>query len=196
MTLTTQFLAIISMIAGGIYLGAAIDTLKRFEKWYRKRTLMNYAIVISFWLLQVFMLFFLLYQVNYGELRLYIFLAVLCGYAGYKGLFQHVYVRVLEWWIRMVKGLIKFFSRCFQMFIVTPFQWIWKVTFGLLKWVSGILLAGMLLIVRVIWWPLRLVFLLIWKLIPENMKKYLHTAAGFCCKIKNRIISWWKLLRR
>lgn len=196
MTLTTQFLAMAVMIAGGIYLGAAMDTLKRFEKLYRKRTLMNYTIVISFWLLQAFILFFLLYQVNYGELRLYIFLSVLCGYAAYRALFQGIYVRILERMIQMTMAMVRFFLRCFEILILKPIIWLWNVASAIVLWVSSILLAGSILMLRMIWWPVRQVLRLLWKLLPKNMKKYLHTLAGFCVTIKNTIINLSDLWKR
>ncbi|WP_028781787.1 spore cortex biosynthesis protein YabQ [Thalassobacillus devorans] len=196
MTLTTQFLTMAVMIAGGIYLGAAMDTLKRFEKLYRKRMLMNYTIVISFWLLQAFILFFLLYQANYGELRLYIFLSVLCGYAAYRALFQGIYTRILERMIRMIMAMVRFFLRCFEILIVKPIIVIWNVASAIVLWVSSTLLAGSILMLRVLWWPVRLILRLLWKLLPENMKNYLHTLAGFYVTIKNRIINLSKLWKR
>ena len=196
MTLTTQFLAMAAMILGGIYLGAAMDTLQRFKHFYRKRTLMNYTIVISFWLLQAFILFFLLYQVNYGELRFYIFLSVLCGYAAYRALFQGIYTRMLERLIRIIKALTRFFLKCFNLFIVKPIKWLWKAATAIIIWVSTLLLAGSIFVLRVLWWPLRLILRLLWKMVPENMKKYLHTLAGFYVTIKNRILKLLNLWKR
>ncbi|MFD1021154.1 spore cortex biosynthesis protein YabQ [Thalassobacillus hwangdonensis] len=196
MTLTTQFLTMLTMIGGGIYLGAAVDTMKRFEKNYRKHVLMNYVIVISFWLLQVLILFYLLYQTNYGELRLYVFLAVLCGFAAYKGLFQQSYRKLLERLIRISLWISTMIKKCFRTFVFKPIIGLWKLLQSIVIWVLTVLLAGILLLLRIVWWPFRLILGLIWRLVPQNIKNYLFAGAGFYDKIKNIIKKWWKKFQK
>ncbi|MBM7573162.1 spore cortex biosynthesis protein YabQ [Aquibacillus albus] len=195
MTLTTQFLTIISMIAGGIYLGAAVGTFRRFSRIWKKRLVFSFSIEICFWLLQTLILFYILYLVNQGELRFYILLAILCGFAMYKSLLERVYLLFLEKVISAVISIYRFFYRLVQAVIVKPILGLIRLTIALLLWIWGIVLWIGWLAIKIIWYPFSLIFRLIWRLMPQNAKKYFTHLAGFYSKIKNKINKWWKFLR-
>ncbi|WP_138419993.1 spore cortex biosynthesis protein YabQ [Aquibacillus sediminis] len=194
MTLTVQFVTIISMVAGGIYLGGAIETFKRFEFFWKRKTILSYVIEISFWLLQALILFYILYLVNQGELRFYILLALICGYATYKSLFENTYKRLLERVINISISIYLFIYRLLQLVVVKPIKLLIKFTIGLLVTVWGMLLSASWLLVKVVWYPIKLIFALIWRLLPQIAKKYIYQLAGFYSKIKNKVVSWWKYL--
>src|SRR5690625_1760968 len=84
MTLDTQFLTMIFMVLGGLYLGIAKDTFRRFSPYWKNKRFINYAMEICFWLTQTFLLFYVLFRINGGELRFYVFLACLLGYAMFQ----------------------------------------------------------------------------------------------------------------
>ncbi|SNZ18198.1 spore cortex biosynthesis protein YabQ [Terribacillus aidingensis] len=196
MTLTVQFLTIVSMIAGGIYLGAAMDTFRRFERHWKKQIIMRYVMECGFWLLQALLLFFLLFQVNQGEMRFYILLALICGFAGYRALFQTSYRRVLEWLIRVIYRIIFIVKRILYVLVLTPLRWLLQ---GLLVLAGGLLT----LVWKFIWllfiillYPIRMIGRLIWKLTPKKYRKIYSISAGIYSRMKNIAAKVFDSLRR
>ncbi|WP_186575719.1 spore cortex biosynthesis protein YabQ [Aquibacillus kalidii] len=194
MTLSTQFLTILTMIAGGVFLGAGIHTFRRFEVYWKKRVIFSYFIEICFWLLQTLILFFLLYLVNQGELRFYILIALVCGFAMFKGLLENMYQRVLEKIIQTSISIYHFFYRLVQAVIVRPLKWMISTIIAILLWTWGVILWIVLLLLKVVWYPISIIFKIIWRLLPKNAKKYLTQTGGFYSKIKNTLRKWWKYI--
>ncbi|QDP38835.1 spore cortex biosynthesis protein YabQ [Radiobacillus deserti] len=187
MTLTVQFLTIISMIAGGIYLGMAIETFRRFEDAWKKRTIFSYVIEISFWLLQSLILFYLLFRVNQGELRFYILLALLCGYSAYNALFKSLYQRMLEKIIDSFISVYRFSYRMVLTIFIRPIIRILQLLLTIVMALWGGLMWVMIFLYNLICYPIRLMGKLIWRLIPKNAKNKITHLAGFYSKIKNKI---------
>ncbi|SDN10598.1 spore cortex biosynthesis protein YabQ [Sediminibacillus halophilus] len=196
MTLSVQFAAILLMMAGGVYIGAAIDTFRRFERSWKHRVLFSYGMEISFWLLQTLILFYLLYKVNQGELRFYIFLALLCGFAAYKALFENLYRRLLEKLIRFIIALYRFFARLFKGLIIQPIVWLFRLLLMLLTGIGTVLIWLLTVIGKVCVFPFRLLLKLIWMLLPKTIKKYLHKLAGFYSRIKNMLRNWRQFMHK
>src|SRR5699024_11929463 len=105
MSLDVQFMTMLVMIVGGIYLGLAKDTLRRFAPLWDSGVFLKYGIEISFWFMQTVILYYVLLLVNAGELRLILFVALLLGFSMYQALFSRVYVKILELFIRFGKGI-------------------------------------------------------------------------------------------
>ena len=79
MTLSIQFITMAAMVLSGIYLGVIRDTFQRFAIYWKGRKLLSYLLEIIFWILQTLVVFYVLFLVNAGEIRLYIILACLLG---------------------------------------------------------------------------------------------------------------------
>ncbi|SDD67592.1 spore cortex biosynthesis protein YabQ [Terribacillus halophilus] len=196
MTLTVQFLTIVSMIAGGVYLGAAMDTFRRFERHWKKQVVMRYIMECSFWLMQTLLLFFLLFQVNQGEMRFYILLALLCGFAGYRALFQTSYRRVLEWLIRIIRRTMFITKRVLQVLILTPIRLVIQGLLMLAGGVIALLWKLIRLVLVVLFYPIRLIGRLVWKLTPERYRKNYSKLAGIYSRMKNIARKVYESLRR
>ena len=69
--------------------------LKRQE---RKRWLV-FIHDILFWIVQALFVFYVLLLVNEAELRIYVFLALLCGFAAYQSLLKALYMKLLNFLI-------------------------------------------------------------------------------------------------
>ena len=192
MTLTTQFQTMIVMIIGGIYLGIAFETFRRFEYYWKKNIIFNYTMEISFWLLQTLILFYLLFIVNNGEVRFYIFLAVLCGFAAYQSLFASYYRRLLERMITTFLALYRFVYQVIDTIIITPFRWLIQLLFAILLLIVRMLCWFFWLILRIIYFPLSIIVKIFSRFIPKNAQKYLHSFAGIYSKIKNSIVKRFK----
>lgn len=195
MTLSTQFITIFTMIAGGVYLGAALDTLRRFDHNWKHRKVFSYLLEVSFWLLQTLLLFYLLFLSNQGELRFYIFLAVLCGFSAYMSLFKTMYNKALNKFIKAIVSIYHFFYHLVNTLIIRPIMWIFHLLLAIFLWILGMLLWTVKLLLRVLFYPIQLLYKLIRRILPESVKKYLHKIEGFYSKIKNTLFKWWKKIR-
>ncbi|MBT2688723.1 spore cortex biosynthesis protein YabQ [Bacillus sp. ISL-47] len=206
MTLTTQFITMLAMIGMGSVFGAALDTYNRFLKRTRRKSWIVFINDILFWLLQGLAIFYILFLVNKGELRFYIFVALLCGFAAYQSLFKKVYLRVLEISIRMAISIYRFLVKAFTLVIYRPFQGLITALIALTVMLGKGLYSLLKVILRVIWFTVKVAFMpvkwilsLLWKLLPKNIKKSVeklyNKLAGYLQQTKNYVLKWiakWK----
>lgn len=201
MTLTTQFITMLAMVGMGCVFGVTLDTYNRFLKRTERNRVIVFINDILFWIVQGLAIFYILFLVNRGELRGYIFLALLCGFAAYQSLFKGIYLRLLETLISMVINFYRFLLKLFHFVIYKPiralivgiislFILLGKGLLSLLKAV----LKLVLFIVKLILLPVKWLFLLIWKLLPKHIKKTVdkiyNRLAGIFKQIKNLFFKW------
>lgn len=110
------------MIAAGICLGAALDTYTRLF-WKKKKYWLTSLQDLLFWIVCGIFVFMWLRLINQGEMRLVIFLALLCGYAAYQALFQRIYTRVLDMLIRAIVSFYRLIKRVFYVLVYKPLYW-------------------------------------------------------------------------
>ncbi|MDR6120769.1 spore cortex biosynthesis protein YabQ [Bacillus sp. SLBN-46] len=206
MTLSTQFITMLSMIGMGSVFGAMFDTYQRFLNRPKRKQWIVFINDLLFWIIQALLIFYTLFMVNDGELRFYIFIALLCGFAAYQSLFKGIYLKLLEVVIQTVIATINFLKKTFRLLIYKP-------VLGLIQLVIAIIIAFgrgiftlvkfifkvVLFILKIIIFPVQKILLLFWKLLPKGIKKsveklYNKTAGNFK-GIKNYIntfINKWK----
>ncbi|RSD24492.1 spore cortex biosynthesis protein YabQ [Mesobacillus subterraneus] len=207
MTLSTQFLTMLAMIGMGSLFGASLDTHNRFLKRSKRKSWIVFINDILFWLFQGLSIFYVLFSVNMGELRFYIFLALLCGFAAYQSLFKKLYLRALERAIKITISVYVFFVKAVRVLVVKPLQFLAATVlsllliagrglYALLKWLLAVLLW---LLKNILWKPIKMIFLLFWKLLPKKVKKSVeklyNKLAGFLIIVKNyssKPIKWIK----
>ncbi|MEH7084887.1 spore cortex biosynthesis protein YabQ [Neobacillus drentensis] len=206
MTLSTQFFTLLSMIGMGTLFGAMFDTYQRFLKRPKRKQWIVFFNDLLFWIIQAVIIFYTLFLVNNGELRFYIFLALICGFAAYQSLFKGIYLRLLEFVIKSVIAISRFLKKTFQLLIYKPIVGLIQLViiiiiaigrglFTLVKFIGKVLL----LIVKIILFPLQKILLVFWKLLPKSIKKsveklYNKTAGNFQ-RIRNyitKLIDRWK----
>ncbi|MBU8773085.1 MULTISPECIES: spore cortex biosynthesis protein YabQ [Cytobacillus] len=206
MTLTTQFVTMLAMIGMGSVFGAALDTYNRFLQRTRRKSWLVFINDILFWLVQGLAIFYILFLVNQGELRFYIFIALLCGFAAYQSLFKKMYLRVLEISIRMAISIYRFFVKTITLLIYKPIQGLIMALIAIAVMLGKGLYSLLKVILRVFWFILKVVFLpvkwilsLLWKLLPKKIKKTVeklyNKLAGYLQLIKNYVLKWiakWK----
>ncbi|MEI5909504.1 spore cortex biosynthesis protein YabQ [Bacillus spongiae] len=206
MSLTTQFYTMIAMIGMGGVFGAALDTYHRFLKRPDRSRWIVFIHDVLFWVVQGLLIFYVLYVVNFGEVRFYIFLALFCGFSAYQALFKSYYVKMLEFTIKLVIAVYRFCRKMFQTLIIAPIRWIITViivvVIGLAKFIYRLmygLLKLLIAVSKILLSPLSLLIKIIWKLIPKAIKKHLiiyyHKLAGVFEKSKNtmiKVINRWK----
>lgn len=206
MTLTIQFYTLLAMIGMGSGFGAALDTYSRFLNRSERKRWIVFIHDFLFWIIQGLLIFYVLFLVNEGEFRLYLFLALLCGFSAYQALFKGFYQRLLEILIILVIKLARFITDSVHMLIFLPIKWvivsviaiiigIGKFVLALLKWAGKILLF----ILNILWRPLKWILTYIWNLLPvfvtKNVGKFYNKGKGILLKIKNsifRTLNGWR----
>lgn len=198
MTLTTQFYTLLAMIGMGSFYGAALDTYNRFLNRSERKRWIVFIHDVLFWVIQGLLIFYVLFLVNEGEFRFYLFLALLCGFSAYQSLFKKLYQSSLELFIKIVINIFKFCVKSFQILIFLPIKWviltifnlvllIFKVLFYLFKWIIKLFF----MILRVILMPFQWIFKGIWNIMPsavtKKVGKFYNKLTGIFLKCKNVI---------
>lgn len=207
MTLTTQFYTLLAMIGMGSYFGAALDTYTRFLKRSSSRAWLIFINDFLFWLIQGLIIFYVLFLVNEGELRLYLFLALLCGFAAYQALFKTIYKKMLELGIDSFIKTVRLFNKIVQTLIFSPIKWIItssilllvgiaKLVFSIFKWIFKVVLSILLVFLKPVFW----LFEIFWNKLPKKLKlfvvKIYNKITGLFTKLKNVLNSIVKRIRK
>src|SRR5699024_3811695 len=103
------FLTMMSMVAGGFYLGIMLDTFRRLTRSWTSHFIVTTIVEVCFWLIQTFILFYILFLVNGGELRAYVFIACLFGFSAYQLVGKRWYMNLLYCILSVVSASFSFF---------------------------------------------------------------------------------------
>jgi spore cortex biosynthesis protein YabQ len=206
MTLSTQFLTMLSMIGMGSLFGAMLDTYQRFLKRPKRKSIIVFINDLFFWIIQALLIFYTLFQVNNGELRFYIFLALLCGFAAYQSLFKSLYLKLLEMVIQLVISVYRLIKKTYLILIYKPVIWLIQLVISIILLLGRglytlvkFILKVLLFVVKIILTPLQKIMLIFWNLLPKGLKKNVeklyNKMAGNFKGIKEYIVKWiqkWK----
>ncbi|WP_284140729.1 MULTISPECIES: spore cortex biosynthesis protein YabQ [unclassified Virgibacillus] len=185
MTLSVQFTAMISMIISGFYLGLIRDTFLRFRVHWKSNTFLLYFLEVCFWTTQMFTLFYVLFLVNAGELRVYIFVACLLGFATYQAIAAKIYKALLEKIIHITTSIYHFFSSLIKTIIVNPIKFIIQLIIRVLVFFLNLLAATLLFIAKLLVFPVIWVLKQFYRVLPDRIINIFHKNKGFYSKIKN-----------
>lgn len=177
-----------------------MDTYNRFLKRSKRKSWIVFCNDILFWILQALFIFYVLYLVNRGELRFYIFIALLCGFAAYQSLLKQGYLKGLESIIRLSISIYRFLVKLIVHMIYRPLYALVMMIISILvmlgRGLLGLvrfLLRVLLFLLKVILKPLQWIIHIIWNFIPKNIqKKFIklyNKFAGFIRKSKNYLNS-------
>lgn len=194
MTLSVQFTAMIVMVLSGLYLGLIQDTFRRFALYWKNRKAANYLFEISFWILQTLIIFYVLFLVNSGELRLYFILAFLLGFSAYQALFKTIYRRLLEVFIKLFKQFYSFFQRLVFIFIIVPVKWIAAMCIALLLFLVKVMIKTVQIILKAVLFPFYLLILAVKPFIPKKIISFFHKISMFYSTMKHISKKWLKYL--
>jgi spore cortex biosynthesis protein YabQ len=194
------------MIGMGALFGMMLDTYQRFLQRPKRKHWLTFFNDILFWGLQALLIFYILFLINKGEIRFYVFIALFCGFAAYQSLLKQFYLRVLD-------VVIASFISFYQFMRKTVFLLVFKPARGLFQLVIAIILIigrGLITLVKFIFKVLILlmrfilkvigkIMLIFWKLLPKGIKKSVeklyNNLAGNFSVIKNfisKISDKWK----
>ena len=210
MSLTIQLYTMLSMIGMGAWIGAALDTYQRFLQRPRRKRWIVFIYDILFWIVQALFVFYVLLLVNEAELRIYVFLALLCGFAAYQSLLKAVYMKMLNFLIYIFVQTIQFFVRIIKLLMIKPVIIIAQLFIAFILFLFRVLLSiGHVLWKMAIWillfmwkvffWPVRFIASLIWKLLPNRVKLFITKHVGFLqyiAKLKGHIFQLWERIKK
>lgn len=205
MTLSVQFMTMAAMALMGLWIGVSVDTYGRlFYRGPRRRwNIIQMTGDLVFWLLQGLLVFLVLLYVNHGSVRIYIFLALLCGYAAYRSLFQTLYRRMLDVFIQSVLFIGRLIINIFRHLFVRPVQWLLQLGLFLGKIVVKGILAILFYAAMVVWVPFRgLAVRVLPDRLLQNLKKVAAVGkryAGIVRKVKNikgKLVTWFSKMMK
>ncbi|MBN8253787.1 spore cortex biosynthesis protein YabQ [Priestia flexa] len=197
MSLNIQFYTMLAMISMGGCVGASLDTYRYFVN--RAQTVRWFVFIsdLLFWVVQALLIFYVLFLVNEGELRFYAFLALLCGFAAYQSLIQSIYLKVLKFIVSSVLAVYRALLTILTIILVKPARMLLRCinALGLLCYRFGYGLVSFIL--KVIFVPIRWVFLIFWRIMPKSVRRFLQRCftylEGIFQRVKNtimRAVSW------
>ncbi|MDQ0930071.1 spore cortex biosynthesis protein YabQ [Bacillus atrophaeus] len=200
MTLTTQFYTMLAMAGMGAWLGASLDTYRLFVVRARTARWLLFIHDILFWTVQGLLFFYVLLNVNEGELRIYIFLAVLLGVATYQSLCKRMYIKILKFTIYLAVSVYQSIKRLVQHVLFRPVVWVCTLIIGLVMFLIQkvyrlitFLLLCLYKIVKVLCFPIYFLLKQCLKLLPETLrlriKRYFQKGAGILEKKKKLFIT-------
>lgn len=167
----------LAMIGMGSFFGAALDTYSRLFPRLNRNIILLIVHDILFWITQALLIFYVLYLVNHGEIRFYIFIALLCGFAFYQSLLKNGYLKLLEKIIRFVKRTYRKGKNMFSVLIVRPVvvtvTFLFTALVILIKSIFRIITASGIMLFTVLTFFIKPVLFpasLLWKLFPESIK--------------------------
>lgn len=190
MTLTVQFYTMLAMVGMGLWLGAAVDTYRRFMHSHVSSIILFICDVL-FWIVQGLFVFYVLLLVNDGTIRFYVFVALLCGYAMYRALFQTLYLQLLNVCIRLSIRIFHISVNLFQKFIVHPIKALVRAIVQILSFFLSLFMSFCLLVFRFLGFIMKLFGRLVWTFIPKSIKKYIKELAGFLKIVQNKINNYF-----
>lgn len=175
MTLSTQFLTILSMVGTGLFIGTSHETLRRFERIWLSVGLFRYSVEIVFWLTQAIIVYLVLFLVNEGVIRFFVFLALLLGYAMYQSLIAWWYRRVLDTVIDIGVRIFRWIVRLVHWIVIKPI-----VGLALFLWLIIVKLTQLLfMIIKVLLWPFLLIGRFLYRLLPKPVKQMIERFVSY-----------------
>ncbi|WP_416148125.1 spore cortex biosynthesis protein YabQ [Salipaludibacillus sp. HK11] len=158
MSLDVQMASLLASTLMGIGLAGSLDT---YERILGKRTSFTWLRMINdflFWIAQALIYFGVLLFMNHGEVRFYLVLAVLLGYAIYRALFERTYRKILEQLLYTGNRLVHILVRITYAFVINPTKGLLKLLYRL----SMIVVTTCWIIVSTfIYWVFKPIYLMV-----------------------------------
>ncbi|MDQ0300967.1 spore cortex biosynthesis protein YabQ [Salibacterium salarium] len=156
MSLTVQFQTLATMVMMGLVVGLNLDFYQRLTVQAIRKLWSRAVSDILFWIVQALLVFYVLLRTNEGELRFYIFFALLAGFLFYRKFGRTSFLSVLERGFNLVSWCRRLIIAVVQVVLVDPLKFI-------LKLLTSSVMIGLRLIINILSILLRfLLFPLTW----------------------------------
>jgi spore cortex biosynthesis protein YabQ len=108
---------------GGIIIGFIYDLFRIKRKAFRTGKIAIFIEDVAYWIIVTFVMFFVIYRSNDGELRVYVFIGAILGVLLYALLFSKAVVNSALFILRIVYKIAKFIWKV----VSYPFKVLFKV---------------------------------------------------------------------
>ncbi|WP_246067334.1 spore cortex biosynthesis protein YabQ [Paenibacillus koleovorans] len=175
MSLETQFLTLLTMIAIGAGMGAIFDAYRVLSGQLRVPRWLIPPLDIAYWILSTLLVFRGLYESNHGEVRIFVFLGLIVGGWLYMRLLSDKFSRFVLFLIGLVRRLIRLLVRTFELLVIKPIYWLYRLIVVILGFVLAIAVFLYKVVLQLLY-PFRVLFrklfgwLRPWLVIPRWMK--------------------------
>ena len=119
---TNQAYLFLIFIINGIIIGVLFDFFRILRKTIKTKDIITYFQDILFWLLTGFIILYSTFTFNNGEIRIFMFIAILIGVIVYMTLVSSYVIKINVTIINFIKNIIQ---KIFNI-LITPFKWIYK----------------------------------------------------------------------
>lgn len=120
---TNQAYLFLIFIATGVIISILFDFFRILRKSFKTSDIITYIEDLIFWILTGMIILYSIFTFNNGEIRLFIFLAIVIGSITYMVLFSSFVIKVNVTIIKFSKNII---IRIFN-FLSIPFKFIYKI---------------------------------------------------------------------
>lgn len=180
MSLDIQWLTIGVMLAAGAGMGVLFDSYRvvsdhfKFPRW--SLSIMD----MLYWILSAFIVFRLLYVSNFGEVRGYVFIGLVCGVVVYAVLISKPYSKLVLILIAIVQRFVHTVMRIFDFTVLKPLVYLYKFVIFCIKIGTKftirtieIVLQLLLPILKVLLWPVKPLYKPVITFISKQGEKWL-----------------------
>lgn len=188
MSLHVQLVTVAMMMLSGLAMGAVFDSYRVVSGQLRIHRFFIPVFDIVYWMAATIFVFRVLYANNQGEVRFYVFLGLFLGVWFYFLVISSITIRFVLWLIRVIKMLVRFLVRCFDVLVITPLMALYK----LLTLFFGFGLALSMFLYKIVLQSLRP----FWKLtlwLVKPLLKYIKIP-GWVTKSLDAVKRLWKRL--
>lgn len=125
-----------TMVGSGLILGVALDAYRVLKERFRLRGWVVSLVDLLYWVAAASLVFHLLVWSNWGELRFYVFMAVLAGFWTYFSWFSNGVFRALRWLFEWVERTARSLLRLMIVLVWFPLAYLWALfrKVGTLLW--------------------------------------------------------------
>lgn len=125
------------MALSGAGLGLLFDTYRVVSGEFRFPRWLIPPLDLLYWLAGTVVVFRILFESNGGEVRLYVFLAILIGVSFYFGLLSGYVVRTIRNLIETCRKIIRFLLRLGNILFIKPFVWLYGASIVFLGFLAA-----------------------------------------------------------
>ena len=103
---TNQVFLSFIFIVNGIVIGLLFDFFRILRKTFKTKDIVTYIQDILFWILTGIILLYSIFTFNNGEIRLFMFLAIMIGISIYMLIFSSYIIKINVTMINLIKNII------------------------------------------------------------------------------------------
>ncbi|RSL29037.1 spore cortex biosynthesis protein YabQ [Salibacterium salarium] len=192
MSLTVQFQTLATMMMMGLVIGLNLDFYQRLTVQVIRKVWTRAIGDILFWVVQALLVFYVLLQANEGELRVYVFFALLAGFVVYRKVGRPPFLSVLERGFTLADWLRRLSIAILQVILIYPLKFVLKLTTSSVMIGLTLITNILSILMKLLLFPLKLIGYitapLFKRIIPLPIITFTKKVYNV---IRQRLKKWW-----